>query len=166
MLQRPSVAALTRELERAPGLLEICGFDPLPQHSTPKPRVEMDPETGLERIVRPETPVRNGILTESAFLRVRTALEAKTRAVSAMTERWRAALMEALPGSGTRLGYGGKVIESHSTHRKDGDTQQISDPDARWGKHETVSYDSKTGQPRVMTKTGFGNKLHLIADTT
>jgi hypothetical protein len=44
------------------------------------------------------------------------------------------------------LGYDGKAIERHSTGQTSSTTNQTSDPDADWDKHETVGVDQRTGK--------------------
>ena len=82
-----------------------------------------------------------------------------------MMETLRKVLKELLPDLAGRMGYDGKAIDSHSTGQAKRETGKTSDPDADWGKHETVSVDAQ-GKKRTKTKTWFGYRLHLIADTT
>ena len=56
VFQHESLESLLRELARNPGLMDACGFDPLPIKRKPKPRVVTDPETGFSRIAFPPTP--------------------------------------------------------------------------------------------------------------
>jgi hypothetical protein len=55
--------------------------------------------------------------------------------------------MEVLPEFGRHLGYDGKAIDSDSTGRVSRTTGTTSDPEADWGKHETVGVDARTGTP-------------------
>ena len=144
VFQHESVASLVRELSRNPRLLSVCGFDPLPRRRGPL------------------IPASHNF---SRFLRNLINLEAEQGLVSDMIPALRRQLMEALPDFGEHLGYDGKGIESHSTGNKQRGTGETSDPDADWGKHETVGVDARTGKPWQKVKSWFGYGLHLIADT-
>jgi hypothetical protein len=56
VFQHESIESLMRELARQPNLVNACGFDPLPRHRKPKPRVVTDPATGVTRIGLPPLP--------------------------------------------------------------------------------------------------------------
>lgn len=144
VFQHESMASLIRELSRNPRLLSVCGFDPLPRRQGPL------------------IPSHHNF---SRFLLNLIELEEKRGLVSAMIPALTEQLMAALPDFGVHLGYDGKAIQSHSTGQKNRTTGDTSDPDADWGKHETVGVDSRTGKPWKKVKSWFGYELHLIADT-
>ena len=73
-------------------------------------------------------------------------------------------LQNLLPDSGEHMGIDGKAIDRHSTGQVNRETGETSDPDAGWGKQETHSVDAQ-GKSRTRTRTWFGYRLHLIADT-
>jgi hypothetical protein len=92
-------------------------------------------------------------------------LEETLGLITAMVPPLREQLMEVLPDFGRHLGYDGKAVESHSTGQVSRRTGETSDPEADWGKHETVGNDSRTGKQWTKIKSWFGYGVHLIADT-
>jgi hypothetical protein len=169
VFQHPSIEALIRELGRNPALLQACGFEVLPIQKKPLARIVRDPATGRTTVAyaAPEEPryaVPSG-WNFSRFLANVVELEETLGMVTGMIATLREQLMEALPDFGRHLGYDGKAIDSHSTGRVDRATGETSDPDADWGKHETVGVDARTGKLWKKIKTWFGYGLHLIADT-
>jgi hypothetical protein len=101
----------------------------------------------------------------SRFLANVIELEETLGMATGMSATRREQLMEALPDFGRHLGYDGKAIESRSTGRVSRIAGETSDPDADWGKHETVGVDARTGKLWKKIKTRFGYGVHLIADT-
>jgi len=169
VFQHPSIESLIRELSRNPALLQACGFDVLPVQRKPVAETVRDELTGrvLIHCPDPEPPhyaVPRG-WNFSHFLNNLIELETAQGLVSEMILDLRRQLMAVLPDFGQHLGYDGKAIASHSTGQKDKQTGQYSDPDADWGKHETVGIDGRTGKPWKKVKSWFGYGLHLIADT-
>lgn len=168
VFQHNTIESLIRELRRNPALLEVCGFDVLPIQKKPVADLVRD-EAGIMRIVwsAPEEPYR--LVPDShnfsRFLANVIELEETQGLVSGMMVELRHQLMEVLPDFGRHLGYDGKAVESHSTGSTDKQTGQTSDPDADWGKHETIAVDSKTGKVWAKVKSWFGYGLHVIADT-
>ena len=170
VFQHLSIESLIRELSRNPSLLEACGFNPLPIQTAPKSTLVRDEKTGHIKPVwsEPAAPryhVPNS-WNFSRFLENVIELEESLGMISNLSVLLRSQLMEVLPDFGVHLGYDGKAIPSHSTGQVNQDTQQTSDPDADWGKHETHGVNSKTGKAWKKIKTWFGYGLHLIADTT
>lgn len=169
VFQHPSIASLCRELSRNPALLKVCGFNPLPLQGKSQAGLVRDPESGrcvvsYSAPERPHYQVPND-WNFSRFLKELIKLEKERDLVSKMTQSLREHLMDVLPDFGQHLGFDGKAIDSHSTGCKNKETQQTTDPDADWGKHETVGIDGKTGQLWKKVKSWFGYGLHLIADT-
>ena len=169
VFQHESIESLVRELHRNPQLLNVCGFDPLPRQKKPSLTLVRDEASGTVgiRASAPEAPKSSlpSGATFSRFLRNLIELEEQASLVSAMIPELRAQLMAALPEFGTHLGYDGKAIQSHSTGQKNRTSEEYSDPDADWGKHETAGIDGRTGKPWKKIKSWFGYNLHLIADT-
>ena len=168
VFQHASMESLLRELGRNPGLLSICGFDPLPRQGRPRRAVRAHPQTGAAAVVEFPSPARSPVPNAwnfSRFLESVEAVESDTGCVTGMIDALREGLREALPGFGEHLGYDGKAIESHSTGRTNRQTGRTSDPEADWGKHETRGVDGKTGKAWTKVKSWFGYRLHLIADT-
>ena len=168
VFQHASVESLLRELGRNPGLLSVCGFDPLPRQGKPCRGVRADPGTGAATVVEFPAPARSPVPKAwnfTRFLEAVEAVESDTGAVTGMIDALRERLKEALPDFGGHLGYDGKAIESHSTGRANRETGKTSDPEADWGRHETRGVDKKTGKAWTKVKSWFGYGLHLIADT-
>ena len=168
VFQHASVESLLRELGRNPGLLSVCGFDPLPRQAKPRREVRADPGTGAATVVELPAPARSPVPRAwnfTRFLEAVEAVESETGCVTGMIDELRDRLKEALPDFGKHLGYDGKAIESHSTGRRNRETGKTSDPEADWGKHETRGVDKKTGEAWTKVKSWFGCRLHLIADT-
>ena len=162
VFRHPSVAALVRELQRNPALLDRCGFNPLPTQGRAKRWVD---EGGVARMVH--EPLRHripGAWTFSRLLVNLVKLEEKQGLVSGMVDQLRQSLMDALPDYGTHPGADGKAIQSHSTGQADRRSGKTSDPEANWGKHKTRGVDGQ-GRAWEKVKTWFGYGLHLIADT-
>ena len=169
VFQHPSIEHLIRELSRNPSLLGACGFNPLPIQKKPKAKLVKNEETGRMEIVWPQPDTPHYMVPSSwnfsRFLMNVIELEKSLDLISNLTVLLRAQLMEELPDFGVHLGYDGKAIPSHSTGQVNKETQQTSDPDADWGKHETSGVNSKTGKKWNKIKSWFGYELHLIADT-
>ena len=169
VFQHPSIESLIRELSRNPALLQACGFSILPVQGKPATRLVRDRHTGRMRVEQePARQARHavpGAWNFSRFLANAIELEESLGLVTGMIASLRSQLMEALPEFGRHLGYDGKAIESHSTGRVPRGGEQSSDPDADWGRHETMGVDSRTGKPWTKIKSWFGYGLHLIADT-
>ncbi len=169
VFQHPSIESLIRELSRNPSLLQACGFDVLPVQRKPVAELVCNTLTGRMEIIWPELePPHYAVPSSwnfSRFLNNLIEVETKHGLVSAMLGELRRQLMDVLPDFGQHLGYDGKAIESHSTGHAKSKTGQRSDPDADWGKHETVGVDGRTGKPWKKVKSWFGYGLHLIADT-
>lgn len=169
VFQHPSIESLIRELSRNPSLLQACGFNTLPVQKKPIAELVKDELTGRMKVVwpEPEAPAY-GVPSSWNFSRFLTSLiqlETEKNLVSAMTVKLREQLMAVLPDFGRHLGYDGKAIESHSTGQTSSTTQQTSDADANWGKHETVGVDQRTGKLWKQVKRWFGYTLHVMADT-
>jgi hypothetical protein len=169
VFQHPSIESLIRELSRNPSLLQACGFDILPVQRKPVAELVRNESTGRVDVIWPELePPHYAVPSSwnfSRFLNNLIEVETKHGLVSAMLDELRRQLMAVLPDFGQHLGYDGKAIESHSTGQANSQTGQRSDPDADWGKHETVGVDGRTGKPWKKVKSWFGYGLHLIADT-
>ena len=168
VLQHVSIESLLRELGRNPGLLAVCGFDPLPLQGRPRRSIAAHSGTGAATVLELPSPRRSPVPNNwnfSRFVHLLEGAESETGCVTAMIETLRGRLMEALPDFGVRLGYDGKAIESHSTGQTNRETGKTSDPDADWGKHETHGVNNKTGKAWTKVKSWFGYGLHLIADT-
>jgi len=150
VFQHASPESLRRELSRNPGLMDACGFDPLPLQRKPKPRVVIDPDTGVSRIERPPTPepVRAvpASWNVSRFLANVIELEESLGLISEMTVVLRAQRMAVLPDFGEHLGFDGTDIASHSTGRQARASGQRADPEADCGHHETHGIDARTGK--------------------
>lgn len=166
VFQHNSIASLIRELNRNPALVQICGFNPIPVQKRPK--AELVYENGVSKINYPKAGVAHYGVPEkhnfSRFLNSLLKLEEESKLIEQMVIDLRNQLMTTLPDFGEHLGYDGKAIESHSTGVKHKKTQQTSDQDADWGKHETTGID-KDGNIWKKIKSWFGYELHLIADT-
>ena len=168
VFQHASMGSLLRELGRNPGLLSVCGFDPLPRQGKPWREVRTHPGSGAATVVEFPRPARSPVPNAwnfSRFLESLERVEADTGCVTGMIDALREGLREALPDFGVHLGYDGKLIGSHSTGRTNRETGRTSDPEADWGKHETRGVDAKTGKAWTKVKSWFGYGLHLIADT-
>ena len=168
VFQHESIESLIRELSRNPSLLEACGFDPTPIRKQPVAELIRDEKTGKMKVEwskaqDPYYSVPNS-WNFSRFLKNLIGLEEKQGMVTGMVKALREKLMEELPDFGKHLGYDGKAIESYSTGKKRRGTDQTSDQDADWGKHETKGVD-KNGKVWKTVKSWFGYCLHLIADT-
>ena len=168
VFQHESIESLIRELSRNPSLLEACGFDPTPIRKQPVAELKRDEKTGKMKVEWSKAQdsyydVPNS-WNFSRFLKNLIDLEEKQAMVTGMVQALREQLMEELPDFGKHLGYDGKAIESYSTGQKRRQTEQTSDPDADWGKHETKGVD-KNGKVWKKVKSWFGYCLHLIADT-
>lgn len=169
VFQHDSIASLIRELSRNPSLLEACGFDPTPIREQPKIELKRNPDTNKMEVVRtvvdstPRYHVPNA-WNFSRFCANVVSLEEELGMISDMIDAMRGQLMDVLPDFGQHLGYDEKAIDSHSTGRTNKETDQTSDPDADWGKHETKGVD-KNGKVWTKIKSWFGYGLHLIADT-
>ena len=151
VFQHGSVAALVRELRRNPALLEVCGFDPRPRQGRPRRWVD---EGGVARIVHEGQ--RYLIPDEWVFSRMRSnpvRLEEDRGLVSAMMEKLRGLLIEALPDYGEYPGADGKAIESHGTGRVDRKSGQRSDKDADWGTHKTRGWTARV-EPGSRSRAG------------
>jgi hypothetical protein len=167
VFQHRSIESLIRELSRNLSLLEVCGFEVLPLQKKPIAELVRDRHSGQMTVVHPEPgeayyAVPSG-WNPSRFLTNVIELEAGLGLVTGMIGTLREQLMEELPEFGQHLGYDGKAIESQSTGHKNRHSGETSDPDADWGKHETVGIDHRTGKPWI--KGWFGYGLHRIADT-
>jgi len=169
VFQHPSISSLIRELNRNPALLQVCGFNVLPIQKSPLAQITPDPHGGRPQVTRgrPCDPRYSvpGNASFSRFLNNLIELEECLGIVSDMIPQLREQLMEELPDFGQHLGYDGKAIQSHSTGSQNRQTGETSDPDANWGKHETVGLDARTGKQWKKVKSWFGYGLHLIADT-
>ena len=169
VFQHASIESLIRELSRNPSLLEVCGFDVLPVQKPPVAELIRDPDSGRMEVAW-STPaeatyaVPNG-WNFSRFLSNVIELEESLGLVTGMIDTLREQLMVELPEFGQHLGYDGKAIKSHSTGQKGRESGQTSDPDADWGKHETVGIDQRTGKLWTKIKSWFGYGVHLLADT-
>lgn len=168
VFQHESIESLIRELSRNPSLLQACGFDPTPIQEKPTLSPDANGESSDAGVIpftvgtaRYQVP---NSWNYSRFLANVIDLEENQGMISAMTKTLTEQYMEALPNFGQHLGFDGKAIDSHSTGRKDKHTGQTSDPDADWGRHETVCTD-KNGKMYTKIKQWFGYGLHLIADT-
>ena len=165
VFQHALIESLSREPGRNPGLLSVCGFDPLPRQAKPRRAVRAGTGTGAAAVVELPAPARSPVPNAWNFTRFLEAVESETGAVTGTVDALRGQLKEALPDFGAHLGYDGKAIESHSTGRANRATGETSDKDADWGKHETRGMDTKTGKAWTKVKAWFGYGLHLIADT-
>jgi hypothetical protein len=169
VFQHRSIESLIRELSRNLSLLEVCGFEVLPLQKKPVAELVRDSHSGQMRMVHSEPGEAYYAVPSSwnfsRFLSNAIELEGSLGLVAGMVGTLREQLMEALPGFGQHLGYDGKAIESHSTGQKHRHSGETSDPDADWGKHETVGSDHRTGKPWTKVKSWFGYGLHRIADT-
>jgi len=169
VFQHPSIESLIRELSRNPALLQACGFNALPVQKKPIPQLVRDELSGRTAVVwpKPEEPkyAVPGSWNFSRFLANLIELEETRGLVSALVPQLREQLMAVLPDFGQHLGYDGKAIESYSTGQRHSTTGQTSDPDADWGKHETVGVDQRTGKLWKKIKSWFGYGLHVMADT-
>ena len=169
VFQHPSIASLTREMSRNPGLMESCGFNPAPIQKKTVATLVRNDETGRMEIVhsQPEEPkyVAPKSHNFSRFLANVIELEETLGMVSGLTVTLRQLLMDELPDFGLHLGFDGKPVQSKSTGQINQKTKQTSDPDADWGKHETHGIDTKTGKAWSKIKSWFGYGLHIIADT-
>ncbi len=163
------MASLVRELKRNPALLQACGFNILPVQKRPVAKLIPDPDGGRPQVVWPQAnpPVYStpDEANFSRFLSNLIELEECLGLVTGMIPALRESLMQELPDFGQHLGFDGKAIQSHSTGHKNRKTERTSDPDADWGKHETVGVDARTGKSWKKFKSWFGYGLHLIADT-
>jgi hypothetical protein len=169
VFQHASVESLIRELSRNPALFEACGFDVLPRQKKPTAELVRDPDSGAMKVVwsAPQDAYYGvpGSCNFSRFLSNVIELEETLGLITAMGPRLCEQLMEVLPDFGQHLGYDGKAVESHSTGQVSRRTGETSDPQADWGKHETVGIDSRTGKQWTKIKSWFGYGVHLIADT-
>jgi hypothetical protein len=169
VFQHASPESLRRELSRNPGLMDACGFDPLPLQRKPKPRVVIDPDTGVSRIERPPTPepVRAvpASWNVSRFLANVIELEESLGLISEMTVVLRAQRMAVLPDFGEHLGLRWHR-HRQSQHRAPGARQRPArrprgrlrpsrDPRYRCPHRQGVEDDQVPG-------IGYG--LHVIAD--
>lgn len=168
VFQHQSIEHLIRELSRNPSLLEACGFNPFPIQNKPEAKLVYNEEAKLTKIVwlKPDDPryLVPDSCNFSRFLKNVIELEEHHGMITNLSVILRGQLMEVLPDFGLNLGYDGKAIQSYSTGQINQETQQTSDPEADWGKHETRGIDSKTGKQWKKIKTWFGYNLHLIAD--
>ena len=168
VFQHPSGESLLRELQRNPALLEACGFDPLPRQKAPVVELVRDEPSGRLRAVYLPAPAPEYAAPSSwnlsRFLLNVIELEEQQGLIQAMVVTLREQLMVLLPDFGRHLGFDGKAIHRHSTGQVNQKTEQRSDPDADWGKHETRGIDAN-GKPWRKIKSWFGYGLHLIADT-
>jgi len=169
VFQHPSMESLIRELSRNLSLLQVCGFEILPVQRKPVAELVYDSRRGRTQVLwsKPGEAYYAvpGSSNFSHFLGNLIELEEALGLVSAMVPALREQLMEELPDFGQHLGYDGKAIDSHSTGQVNRQTQETSDPDADWGKHETSGIDGRTGKQWTKIKSWFGYGLHLIADT-
>lgn len=169
VFQHPSIESLIRELSRNLSLLQACGFELLPRQNKPVAELVRDTASGSMKVVwsKPEEPsyAVPSSWNFSRFLGNLIELEETLGLVTGMVPKLREQLMAVLPDFGQHLGFDGKAIESHSTGRINRETGERSDPDANWGKHETVGIDARTGKLWSKVKSWFGYGLHLIADT-
>ena len=94
VFQHASIESLLRELNRGPGLLTQCGFNPLPLQSKPPREVIAHPETGKETAA-----LRPSAWNFSRFLGQLEKAETETGCVSGMMERLRERLQEVLPAT-------------------------------------------------------------------
>ena len=62
-------------------------------------------------------------------------------------------------------GMTAKLLKATALAKKTEKTDETSDPDADWGKHETKGVDSNTGKAWSKINSWFGYGHHLIADT-
>lgn len=169
VFQHPSIESLIRELSRNPSLLLACGFNALPVQKKPIPQLGRDELSGRTVVVWPTPEEPSYAVPDSwnfsRFLTNLIKLEEKRGLISALVPKLREQLMAVLPDFGQHLGYDGKAIESYSTGQINTKTEQTSDPDADWGKHETVGIDHRTGQIWKKVKSWFGYSVHVMADT-
>ncbi len=148
----------------------MCGFEILPVQRKPIAELVYDSHSGRTQVLW-STPGEAcyavpGSSNFSNFLGNLIELEQTLGLVSAMVPALREHLMAVLPDFRQHLGYDGKAIDSHSTGQVNRQTDETSDPDADWGKHETAGIDRRTGKQWTKIKSWFGYGLHLIADTT
>ena len=61
VFQHASMESLLREPGRNPGLLSICGFDPLPRQGRPRRAVRSHPQTGATAVVEFPSPARSPV---------------------------------------------------------------------------------------------------------
>lgn len=136
VFQHESLESLLRELARNPGLMDACGFAPLPLQRKPEPRIVTDPDTGVPRIELPPTPepvrAASSSWNFSRFLANVIELEETLGMISEMTMLLRSQLMAVLPDFGEHLGFDGTDIVSHRTGQKARTSGETSDPDADW----------------------------------
>ena len=125
-----------------------------------------DPEKGVTVVEFPKPGISSApnAWNFSRFIHLVEEVEGETGHVSGMMDTLREQLQNLLPDFGEHMGYDGKAIDSHSTGQVNRETGETSDPDADWGKQETHSVDAQ-GKRRTRTRTWFGYRLHLIADT-
>jgi len=169
VFQHQSIESLIRELKRNPSLLQACGFEILPVQKKPVAQLLHDSHSGRTQVHWSKPGETHyavpGSSNFSNFLGNLIELEETLGLVSAMVPALREQLMEVLPDFGQHLGYDGKAIDSHSTGQVNQQSQETSDPDADWGKHETTGINGRTGKQWKKIKSWFGYGLHLIADT-
>ena len=158
VFQHASIQSLLRELGRNAALLDLCGFYPLPLQGAPVTEL-CERTEGRRCAVTHPAPVRDTVPSHWNFSRLLGCLirlEDERGLVSGMIGSLRASLFEELPDFGRHLGYDGKGIESHSTGRIGEGEEHASDPDADWGKHETIGVNGKTGAIWKKVKSWFG----------
>ena len=150
VFQYPSIESLIRELARDLWLLQACGFELLLRQKKPVAELVRDTASGSMKVIgsKPEEPsyAVPSSWNFSRFLGNLIELEETLGLVTGMVPKLREQLMAVLPDFGQHLGFDGKAIESHSTGRINRETGERSDPDANWGKHETVGIDARTGK--------------------
>ncbi len=75
VFQHASMESLLRELGRNPGLLSVCGFDPLPRQGKPRRAVRTHRRTGAATVVEFPSPARSPVPNAWNFSRFMESLE-------------------------------------------------------------------------------------------
>ena len=157
--QHDSVEHLVRELHRNLGLLQFCGFHPLPRQSAPVYELHCNPETSKSESHTIWKPCLDSVLHQWNFKRFFKRLispEEKYGMISNMIWQLREQLMDEIADFGVHLGYGGKALNIYSSGRMIKSKGKTSDPDADWGRHEYRGVDKNTGKPWSKIKFWFG----------
>ncbi|MDK1025649.1 MAG: transposase [Gammaproteobacteria bacterium] len=168
VFQHRSIQGLVREMRRNPSLLGVCGFNPMSTQGKPVTTIVWNEQADKAEIVSIPKELFDTVPNCWNFYRFLgnlIELEENQGLIQKMMKTLREQLMVELPDFGNHLGYDGKAIDSHSTGQENRETGETSDPDANWGKHETLGIDSNTGKEWKKVKSWFGYGLHLIADT-
>lgn len=139
VFQHDTVESLLRELRRNGELRQVCGFNPL-----------------LGAAAAP---------TPSAMSRFVSNVVGLTPMIEKIFDDLVDTVTAVLPDLGEHLSFDGKAIPSHSTGRRNKETDKTSDPDAAWGV-KTYKGHGNDGKPWEKLKRWFGYQLHLIVDST